>query len=446
MSPKKILIVDDEKLLRITLRDRLSREGYDVTIAGNGNEGWKLFKEVIPSLLITDIVMPGLDGITLLEKVREVAPDTMVIMMTGYGTIESAVSAMKLGAFDYITKPFFPEDIELMVKRSFEVFEKRKVNEQLFEKAVRRNNLGDLLGSNDKMQEVYRLITSVARKTATVLIYGETGTGKELAAEVVHNLSPRKNNPLIRVSCAALSETLLESELFGHEKGAFTDAVSCKIGRFEKADGGTLFLDDIDDIKPEVQVKLLRVLQERKFERVGGTETIEVDVRLIAASKKNLFKLVQEGKFREDLYYRLNVIPIYLPPLRERRDDITLLINHFIEKYSGESKKEVSPQALNLLTWYEWPGNIRELENVIERIITLSENEEILPKDLPSFIKSDEQEKITKTIYEIIEESEIKHLLKALAQTNGRKNKAAQLLGITPKTLWKKLKVYNIEA
>jgi len=446
MSPKKILIVDDEKLLRITLRDRLSREGYDVTIAGNGNEGWKLFKEVIPSLLITDIVMPGLDGITLLEKVREVAPDTMVIMMTGYGTIESAVRAMKLGAFDYITKPFFPEDIELMVKRSFEVFEKRKVNEQLFEKAVRRNNLGDLLGSNDKMQEVYRLITSVARKTATVLIYGETGTGKELAAEVVHNLSPRKNNPLIRVSCAALSETLLESELFGHEKGAFTDAVSCKIGRFEKADGGTLFLDDIDDIKPEVQVKLLRVLQERKFERVGGTETIEVDVRLIAASKKNLFKLVQEGKFREDLYYRLNVIPIYLPPLRERRDDITLLINHFIEKYSGESKKEVSPQALNLLTWYEWPGNIRELENVIERVITLSENEEILPKDLPSFIKSDEQEKITKTIYEIIEESERKHLLKALAQTNGRKNKAAQLLGITPKTLWKKLKVYNIEA
>jgi len=393
-----------------------------------------------------DIVMPGLNGITLLEKVKEVAPDTMVIMMTGYGTIESAVKAMKLGAYDYITKPFLPENIELLVKRAFEVYDVRAENRLLREKAEMKGRLGDLLGVNDKMQEVYRLITSVAQKTATVLIYGETGTGKELAAEVIHNLSPRKNKSLIRVSCAALSEAILESELFGHEKGAFTDAVSRKIGRFEKANGGTLFLDDIDDIKPEVQVKLLRVLQERKFERVGSTETIEVDVRLIAASKKSLFKLAQEGKFREDLYYRLNVIPIHLPPLRERRDDIPLLVSHFIEKYSSESKREISPQALNLLAWYDWPGNIRELENVIERVITLSEGIEILPKDLPSFIKSDDHETITKTIYEVVEESEKEHLLKALAQTKGHKKKAAQLLGITPKTLWKKLKEYNIQA
>ncbi len=445
MSNKKILIVDDEELMRITLRDSLIKEGYEVTVACEGEEGWKKFKEVYPALILADLKMPGIDGVALLEKIKGISPETMVIMMTGYGTIESAVQAMKLGAYDYITKPFLPEDMVLLVKRAVEVYDLREENRLLREKLKGRYKLEGLVGKNEKMQEVYQLITTVAKTTATVLVYGETGTGKELVAEAIHNLSPRKDKPLIKVSCIALSETLLESELFGHEKGAFTDAISRKIGRFEMADGGTLFIDDVDEIKPEAQVKLLRVLQERKFERVGGTETLQVDVRLIAAAKRDLLELVREGKFREDFYYRLNVIPMYMPPLRERKDDIPLLVRHFIEKYKGESKKEISPQALQLLVWYDWPGNIRELENVIERVIALSDREEILPKDLPSFLKTEEKEGKTKTIQEVVEESEKSHLLKVLIQTKGRKKDAAKILGITPKTLWQKLKEYKIE-
>ncbi|MFQ5866932.1 MAG: sigma-54-dependent transcriptional regulator [bacterium] len=445
MTDKRILIVDDEELMQITLRDSLKKEGYEVTVACDGEEGWKKFKEVYPALILADLKMPGIDGIGLLEKIKEISPETMVIMMTGYGTIESAVQAMKLGAYDYITKPFLPEDMVLLVKRALEVYDLREENRLLREKLKGRCRLEGLVGANEKMQEVYQLITTVAKTTATVVVYGETGTGKELVAEAIHNLSPRKNKPLIKVSCAALSETLIESELFGHERGAFTDAISRKIGRFEMAEGGTLFIDDVDEIKLEAQVKLLRVLQERKFERVGGTETLQVDVRLIAAAKRDLLELVQEGKFREDLYYRVNVIPIFMPPLRERKDDIPLLVGHFIEKYKGESKKEISPQALQLLVWYDWPGNIRELENVIERVIALSDREEILPKDLPSFLKTEEKEGKTRTIQEVVEESEKDYLLKVLAQTKGRKKDAAKILGITPKTLWQKMKEYGIE-
>lgn len=445
MSNKKILIVDDEELMRITLGDSLKKEGYEVAVACDGQEGWKKFREMYPALILADLKMPGIDGITLLEKIKEISPETMIIMMTGYGTIESAVQAMKLGAYDYITKPFLPEDMVLLVKRAVEVYDLRAENRLLRQKLKGRCKLESLIGANEKMQEVYQLIITVAKTNATVLIYGETGTGKELVAEAIHNLSPRKNKPLVKVSCAVLSETLLESELFGHERGAFTDAISRKIGRFEMADGGTLFLDDVDDIKPEVEVKLLRVLQERKFERVGGEETLQVDVRLIAAAKKDLLGLVQEGKFREDLYYRLSVIPVYVPPLRERKDDIPLLVRHFIEKYKGESKKQISPQALQLLGWYDWPGNIRELENVIERVIALSDREEILPKDLPSFLKTEEKEDKTRTIQEVVKESEKNHLLKVLVQTKGRKKDAAKILGITPKTLWQKLKEYKIE-
>ncbi|MFA5779337.1 MAG: sigma-54 dependent transcriptional regulator [Elusimicrobiota bacterium] len=445
MTNKKILIVDDEELMRITLQDSLTKEGYEVSVASDGEEGWKKFKEVYPALILSDLKMPVIDGITLLEKVKGISPETMMIMMTGYGTIESAVQAMKLGAYDYITKPFLPEDMILLVKRALEVYNLREENKFLRQKLKERTKLEGLIGKNEKMQEVYQLITTVAKTTATVLVYGETGTGKELVAEAIHNLSPRKDKPLIKVSCSALSETLLESELFGHEKGAFTDAVSRKIGRFEMADKGSLFLDDVDDIKPEVQVKLLRVLQERKFERVGGTETLQVDVHLIAAAKRDLLDLIKEGKFREDLYYRLNVIPMYMPPLRERKDDIPLLVNHFIEKYAGKNKKEISPEALQLLIWYDWPGNIRELENVIERAITLSDKKEITPADLPPFLKKETPNIETKTIQKVVEESEKEHILKVLSQTKGHKKEAAKILGITPKTLWQKIKEYGIE-
>jgi len=450
---KKILIVEDEELMQVTLRDALLKEGYEVSVASDGEEGWQKFKEICPALVLADLKMPGIDGITLLEKVKQISPETMVIMMTAYGTIESAVQSIKLGAYDYITKPFLLEDMILLVKRALEVYNLREENKLLREKLKPRSKLQGLVGKSEKMQEVYQLITTVAKTNATVLIYGETGTGKELVAEAIHNLSPRKDKPLIKVSCSALPETLLESELFGHEKGAFTDAVSRKIGRFEMADGGTLFLDDVDDIKPEVQVKLLRVLQERKFERVGGTETLQVDVRLIAAAKKDLLELVHEGKFREDLYYRLNVIPIYLPPLRERKDDIPLLVNHFIEKYShrllqtgeGKSKKEISPEALQILIWYDWPGNVRELENVIERIVTLSSSKEIItPMDLPSFLKPKKKDE-TKPIQNVVKEAEKEHIIKILTQTKGHKKEAAKILGITPKTLWQKIKEYGIE-
>ena len=448
MTNKKILLVDDEELMRITLHDSLTKEGYEVSVSCDGEDGWKKFKEVYPALILSDLKMPGIDGITLLEKVKGISPETMVIMMTGFGTIESAVQAMKLGAYDYITKPFLPEDIILLVKRALEVYDLREENRRLRQKLKERNKLEGLFGKNEKMQEAYQLITTVAKTTATVLVYGETGTGKELVAQAIHNLSPRKDKPLIKVSCSALSETLLESELFGHEKGAFTDAVSRKIGRFEMADKGSLFLDDVDDIKPEVQVKLLRVLQERKFERVGGTETLKVDVRIIVASKRDLLELVKEGKFREDLYYRLNVIPLYLPSLRDRKDDIPVLANHFIEKYApvgGKNKKEISPEALQLLFWYDWPGNVRELENVIERIITLSDKKEITPADLPSFLRETEKKDKIKPIQDVVKESEKSHIIKALAQTKGRKKEAAKILGITPKTLWQKTKEYGIK-
>ncbi len=443
---KKILVVDDEELMRITLRDSLIKEGYEVEVACDGEEGWEKFKKEYPVLVLTDLKLPGMDGIQLLEKIKSISSDTIVIVITGYGTIESAVQAMKLGAYDYICKPFILEDMVLLVKRAFEVYNLREENKNLKSKLKESYKLGDIIGKSEKMQEVYRMITAVAKTTATVIIYGETGTGKELVAETIHKLSPRKNKPLIKVSCAALPETLLESELFGYERGAFTDAVSRKIGRFEMADGGTLFLDDVDDIKPEVQVKLLRVLQERKFERIGGTETLQVDVRIIAASKKDLLDLVKEGKFREDLYYRLNVIPIYLAPLRERKEDIPLLVEHFIEKYTkpaGDTKKEISPEALEVLVSYNWPGNVRELENVIKRVVTLCNKDKITPQDLPEFLQYQKQP--PKTIQEVVKESEKEHILKILSQTKGRKKEAAKILGITPKTLWQKLKEYGIK-
>ena len=435
--------MEDEEIMSITLQDALEREGYRVWIAEDGVSGWKRFQELLPPVVVADLKMPGMDGISLLEKIKNLAPETMVIMMTAYGTIPSAVKAMKLGAYDYITKPFLLEDMIQLVKNAHEVYELREESRKLENKLKPKDSLVGLVGKSDKMQEVYRLILVVAKKDSTVLIYGETGTGKELAAEAIHTLSPRKNKPLVKLSCAALPETLLESELFGHEKGAFTGAISQKIGRFEMADKGSLFLDDVDDMRPEAQVKLLRVLQEKKFERLGGRQTISVDVRVIAASKKNLLDLVRENKFREDLYYRLHVVTIHMPPLRERKEDIPLLVNHFLRKLNSD--KEFSPQALQYLLWYDWPGNVRELEHVVERAVVLSDRKVILPKDLPPHIKEREERKEIPTMKEIIREAEKNHILRVLASTGGKKKEAAKILGITPKTLWQKLKEYGIQ-
>ncbi len=447
MPAKKILVIDDDELMRLSLRDALTKEGCEVSVSSDGTEGWKRFREVHPALILTDLKMPKMDGLTLLKKIKTASPEAVVIMITGYGTVESAVQAMKLGAYDYINKPFLLEDMLLLVKRALEFYELKEENRFLRQKLKGVWRLENLIGNNERMQEIYQLIKTVAKTTATVLIYGESGTGKELVVDAIHTLSLRRGNPLVKVSCAALSENILESELFGHEKGAFTGAHSRKIGRFETANEGTIFLDDVDDMKPAIQVKLLRVLQERKFERVGSTKTIEVDVRLIAAAKTDLAEMVQKKTFREDLYYRLNVIPIFMPPLRERKDDIPLLMEHFIDKYKEKSREkiQVSPQALQLLTWHDWPGNIRELENVIERVVTLSQRNEILPADLPSSLRAEKGKEKTKPIQEVVEESEKDHILKVLTQTKGRKKEAARILAITPKNLWEKIKKYKIE-
>jgi DNA-binding NtrC family response regulator len=441
---KKIVIVDDEELIRITLKDILENEGYEVEVSDNGEDGLEKIKEVKPFLSLIDIKMPKLDGINLLKKIKEIFPEQIVIIITAYGSIPSAVQAIKLGAYDYITKPFLPDDIINLINKAWEHYSLKIENIYLKEKLKERDHLEGIVGISEKMQKIYNLIETVAKTSATVLIYGETGTGKELVAQAIHNISDRKNKPFVKISCAGIPETLLETELFGYEKGAFTDAVSRKIGKFEIANKGTIFLDDIDDMPIPMQVKLLRVLQERKFERVGGLETIEVDVRFIAASKTPLFQLVRENKFREDLYYRLNIITINLPPLRERKEDIPVLVDYFLQRYNKKYKKNVkiSEKTLFSLSQYDWPGNVRELENFIERLVVLSEREvveleniEIINKDSFSI----------KPLNELLKETEREWILKVLKETGWKKGEAARILGISRKTLWEKIKEYKID-
>lgn len=445
MENCKILVVEDDDLMQGMIKDTLSREGYEITIADDGEKGLEKFKNNDVDLILVDLKLPKMDGITLLKKIKDVSPEKVVIIMTAYGTIETAVEAMKLGAYDYITKPFLSEELILLIQRGLELSSLKKENILLRKELGKMDSFHNIIGKSKVMREIYRLIEVIASTDTTILIYGESGTGKELVAEAIHNLSPRRENPLIKVSCAILSETLLESELFGYEKGAFTGAYARRVGRFEMANKGTIFLDDVDDIKPDLQVKLLRVLQEQKFERVGGNETISVDVRVIAASKSNLKEMVKEKKFREDLYYRLNVIPVHLPPLRERKEDIPLLVEHFVNKFTKDKKIEFSKDAIEVLTSYNFPGNIRELENVIERVIVLQEKEIITAEDV-AFIKEElTKEKDTKLINEVVRQKEKEHIIKVLRQTNGRKKEAAEILGITYKTLWQKMKEYGIK-
>lgn len=391
---KSILIVDDEANIRRVLDAVFTKDGYRVLTVENGRKALDIIStEPNLDVLLCDLIMPDLNGIEVLKSAREINPFLSVVMITAHGTIKTAVDAMRFGAFDYITKPFDMDEIKLIVRNALERRRLLAENTELKQELRSHYKFDEIVGSSGKMQEVYKIIERVANSNATVLIRGESGTGKELVARAIHFNSPRSAKPFIAVSCAALPETLLESELFGHEKGAFTGAAGQKAGRFELANQGTLFLDEIADVSLAMQVKLLRVLQERKFERIGGTKTLNMDVRLIAATNRNLEDDVAAGGFREDLYYRLQVIQVFLPPLRDRKEDIPPLVEHFVEKFNkqnGRSMKFASPECMDLLMRYDWPGNIRELENVIERGVVLADpnSEYITPDLLPAAIQS----------------------------------------------------------
>lgn len=451
----KILVVEDEKSMREVLKILLEGENYEVVTAADGVAGLSFVEKDIFDLVITDMKMPKVDGFEVLKKIKEISPETIVIMITAFGTTESAVEAMKLGAYDYINKPFNIDEIRLIVKKAIE---KKRLSEELSvlrQKVETTYALENIIGRSPKMQELFKLIPRIAQSNSNVLIIGESGSGKELFANAVHNLSNRKNKNFVAINCAAFPEGLLESELFGHMKGAFTGAMYNKQGLFEIADGGSLFLDEIGEMPINLQVKLLRVLENGTFRRVGGTNDIKVDVRIISATNKDLKEEIEVGRFREDLYYRLNVVPLKIPPLRERKEDIPLLVSHFLKKLSALSKK-VTPEAMKIMMDYQWKGNVRELENVIERIVLLSDKEEIVPADLPSEMKTHPAErKDTKEIPEltdegidvekIIEDIEKRYLLEALEKAGGVKMEAAKLLNLSFRSFRHRLQKYGIK-
>ncbi len=449
----RILIVDDEQSMRELLSIMLRKEGFDVVTADNGESAIRAVQADIYDLVITDIRMPNIDGIDLLRAVKEISPETVVIVITAYATTETAVDALKLGAYDYITKPFKNEEIKLVVQKALEKRLLRKENILLRREIETRVGFDNFIGVSDAMKEVFSLIRQVADTTSTVLITGESGTGKELVARAIHAQSSRKNNPFVTVNCGALPETLLESELFGYMKGAFTGAVANRQGLFEAANGGTIFLDEISATTPALQIKLLRVLQEREFKRVGGTADIRVDVRVIAASNKDLPGEVARGTFREDLYYRLNVIPINLPPLRERKDDIPHLVEYFLKKKaSGRSVKSLTPEALKILISYRWPGNVRELENVVERLSIMSSGDAIgsehIPDAMRNFAPSPELVPLDipddgLDLEGLMRNAERTLLHKALQRTQGNKTEAAKLLGLSFRSFRHKLQKYD---
>ena len=443
MKKVKILVVDDEAIVRESLRDWLIDVGYQVFIAENGPKALEIIEKERLGIVITDLVMPGMDGIEMMERAKEIQPDIEVIIITAYASIPTAIAAMRKGAYDYIEKPFCPERAELLVKKLAQHQELVVENLSLRQRLEDRYRFENIITKSSKMQRMIELIKVVAKSNATVLITGESGTGKELVARAIHSQSHRQSKPFVAVSCAALPESLLESELFGHEKGSFTGAYARKKGKFEFANGGTLFLDEIGEMSANIQVHLLRVLEEKEFSRVGGNEPIKVDVRVVSATNKDLRKAIEKGEFREDLYYRLNVVPIELPPLRERKEDIPLLAQHFLNKFALENKKEItefSPEATEFLLGYDWPGNVRELENAIERAAILAKDSLITIADLPqenmSLARSTMPEKN-------LREVEKEHILDVLGETGGNYSEAARLLGITRMTLYKKAREYS---
>ncbi|NIM20611.1 MAG: response regulator [Candidatus Latescibacteria bacterium] len=445
MQQKSILVVDDEKGIRDTLEKSLKKENYNVLLAKDGHEGLDIINHDSVDVVLTDLKMPSLDGITFLKAVKQIDPDIEVVVMTGYGTIDSAVESLKAGAYDFIQKPFKKITIMRAVRKAVEKQSLITENKYLKRKLEELYGFKNIIGQSQGIRKIIEIIQQVAPSHAAVLIQGESGTGKEVIAHAIHYSGERRQKPFIKVSCAAIPETLLEAEIFGYERGAFTGAVAQKRGRFELAHGGSLFLDEIGEVSPFIQVKLLRVLQSGEFERLGGTETLKSNVRLIAATNANLQELIAQKKFREDLYYRLNVININIPPLRERKEDIPLLVAHFTDFFCKQNKKPIkgiSEGAMELLKAHYWPGNIRELENAIARAVVLTKNDVLQPEDFPIAITKKEDPRSFVEIpfgmgMEDIEKLVIRETLK---RTRGDKNMAAKLLGIASRTIYRKLK------
>ena len=444
-----ILVVEDQKSARAALVSALAKDGHKLLEAQTGKEGLQSALENEPDIVITDIRMPEMDGMEFLAALKERLPQTEVILITAYGNVELAVEAMKRGAYDFMEKPIDLVKLRVLVHKALEKHALIVENIALRESLRQKYRFDNIVGTSQKMSEIYQIVTQVAPTNATVLITGESGTGKELIANAIHYNSPRKGKPFVKLNCASLSETLLESELFGHEKGAFTGAISRRKGRFEIADEGTLFLDEIGGVSLAVQVKLLRVLQEREFERVGGNETIKVDVRLVTATNKDLKKAVEEGAFREDLFYRIHVVTIDVPPLRERKEDIPLLVNHFVSKFAAENNKDVkgvTEEALALLTSYDYPGNVRELENSIESAVVMATVNLIDASLLPPGIRTavPVRESVVLPIGSTLTEVEKRLIGETLRFTRGNKVQAAKVLGIGTRTLYRKVKEYNL--
>jgi len=448
----KVLLADDEVTIFVTLRDALEEAGHEVLGATDTRSALEALEDRgqgTPEIVITDIRMPGGGGMDVLRRAVELEPDRPVILMTGYATVEDAVDAMRLGAVDYIQKPFRNETVLQRLMTYSRVRDLESENEALRGQLDAGSGFADVIGESEVMRAVFERVRTVAGSDATALIVGESGTGKERIARALHNLSERRDHPFVAISCAALPETLLEAELFGHEKGAFTDARKERRGRFELADGGTLFLDDVDDMPLPTQVKLLRVLQERNFERVGGERTLSIDIRVVVASKVDLRARVREGLFREDLFYRLNVVPIPLPPLRERSGDVALLAQHMLERYGRGRVYTLPKSALSMLDRYPWPGNVRELENAVQRGIVLAGNrselaaEDLLPQD-SRWRGALEVNDEVQPLRELLLETERAHMQRALEATGGHRAQAASLLGISRKALWEKLKTHGL--
>jgi DNA-binding NtrC family response regulator len=449
-EPANILIIDDEESVRDSCTHALYKKGYRVKAAKDGNEGLKAFKEELFHLVLLDLKMPGLNGMEVLSKIKEENPETPVVIITGFASIESAVEAMKRGACDYLAKPFSPEELRVVVKKALE---SRKIyfeNLSLREELESLTEFDMVIGKSDAMHRVMDIVKRVSVSDSTVLLTGESGTGKELLAREIHKHSFRKEAPFVVVDCGALVETLFESELFGHVKGSFTGAHQTKHGRFEVANGGTIFLDEISNISLNIQAKLLRVIQEREVSRIGSTKLIKVDVRILAATNENLADLVRKGKFREDLFYRLSVVPINLPPLRERKEDVPSLVDNFLKKYNKKAKKnikKISPAVKKALMEYDWPGNIRELENTIERAVVLSRSNEIELEDLVYHGIGSSLTPLDPIggNYKTLEGIEKDYIMLVLQAQHGNKSKTAKILGVDRKTLLAKIKKFNIQ-
>ena len=446
----KVLVVDDDLGMCGMLSDVLKEEGFSVHTTGESFEASKILKKEEFDVIVTDLKMKGLKGLDLLEVAHKVAPMTPVIIITAFGTIESAIKAMKMGAYDYITKPFQMDELVLTVRKALENRLLKKEVIRLRKEVESRYDFHQLIGKSPSMQKIYDLIERISDSSSNVLITGESGTGKELVAKAIHYNGVRKEGPFVAINCAAIPETLLESELFGYKKGAFTDAKSDKKGLIFEANEGTLFLDEITEMPLTLQAKLLRVIEEREVRPLGDTNSYPIDVRIISTSNRDIASLIQQGRFREDLYYRLKVIDIEMPPLRERKEDIPILVQHFIHKFSKELKKavsSVSEDALKILLNYFWPGNVRELENIIQRAITLSQHEVILPDDLPASIIQKTDEKLFEKAMEekfTLDQLEKEYVKRVLIETGGNKSKAAERLGLDRKTLYRKLEERNI--